>query len=678
VNRSVLVRTTAELIPLGIVSYAERALRLRSSRLADHLLLISPVGYSGAGKTGKTGTQLLNFASRFMTLRFVAASLLLVAMLAPLDARAQTLPDGVAAGDTTASSSVLWTRSTALGNVTFQYGVDPAFTIVLGSDVRTVTSATLPVKAPISGLSPGTQYYYRVTDAAGAIGSGQFRTPAAAGQFAGLHFGVSGDWYGSTTTYRSLANAAGSNLDFFVALGDTTYADRTTPAGGAASTLSQYRAKEAEVYDDPNMRLLRASTSIYATIDDHEVINNFSGGAPPATDSRFQNVGSYINETPRYLNGIQAFQEYNPVLATTYGATGDPRTAGKPELYRYQTFGSDAAMFVLDTRSFRDQPITDHGLFGLPETIADAFAPGRTLLGQQQLNDLKHDLSAAQAAGQTWKFVMIPEPIQYVGPLSIEDRYEGYAAERADLLHYIHDQHIQNVVFVSADIHESLVNDLSYQTGVDQPEVRTQAWEITTGATFGPTPGMLSTMTELHDTGLISAAQWSQYQALSPAGKDAFAQNFLDGTFFPALAEFWGYYPANPYGLTDSPYINAKLLQGTWNVGHTWNWTQFDIDPATQKLTVTTYAVNTGTGSPQQPQIFSQFEVAPVPEPASATLAMLAAAALAAVCWLRTVRKRAKQVSDGECSASLILLTAARTPATVALKLFRRVPIWDR
>ena len=47
-----------------------------------------------------------------------------------------TLPNGVAAGDTTQSGSVLWTHSTTLGNVTFDYSTDSSFSTVLGSFVQ--------------------------------------------------------------------------------------------------------------------------------------------------------------------------------------------------------------------------------------------------------------------------------------------------------------------------------------------------------------------------------------------------------------------------------------------------------------------------------------------------------------------------------------------------------------
>jgi len=62
-------------------------------------------------------------------------------------------------------------------------------------------------------------------------------------------------------------------------------------------------------------------------------------------------------------------------------------------------------------------------------------------------------LLAAQADNVVWKFIAIPEPIQNLGILIASDRYEGYAAERSELLRFIDENNIKNVVFISADIH---------------------------------------------------------------------------------------------------------------------------------------------------------------------------------------------------------------------------------
>ncbi|MFS8119997.1 MAG: PhoD-like phosphatase N-terminal domain-containing protein, partial [Microcoleus sp.] len=140
-----------------------------------------------------------------------------------------TLPNGVAAGDTTQNSTVLWTRSTVLGNVVFEYSTDRNFGNILGTLTNTATDIAMPVKVQLTNLKAGTQYFYRVRDAAGTSAVGQFRTAAELGSRQGLRFGVAGDWQGQLTPFPAIANAPERNLDFFVRIGDSAYVDDLSP-----------------------------------------------------------------------------------------------------------------------------------------------------------------------------------------------------------------------------------------------------------------------------------------------------------------------------------------------------------------------------------------------------------------------------------------------------------------
>ncbi len=557
----------------------------------------------------------------------------------PLTVAQPAFPNGVASGDTTQNSTVLWTRANTLGNVTFEYSTKADFSLIAGSKTATVTNALQPVKVNVDGLAANTDYFYRVTDANGAKTNGKFSTAAALGTRTGLRFGASGDWRGELSPYPSIGNADTANLKFFVELGDTIYGDVASPAvrnpdgteKAQATTLADYRAKQAEVYSSRfgqnTLGDLRASTSILATIDDHEVTNDFSGGkslatANAATQTLFGATTGLQNDSPLFENGLQAFQEYNPLQDLTYNTPSDARTDGERKLYRANTFGSDAATFILDTRSFRDGDLAnvtnlaDQAQVG--KFLVDSFDPTRTFLGKQQLADLKQDLLKSQQDGVTWKFITVPEPIQNIGVLAAADRFEGYAAERTEILKFIDDNKISNVVFVSADIHGTLVNNLTYQTAPGQAQIATSAFEITTGSVgysqpFGQTVAQLGAA-----LGVITPAQKAFYDAQNAAGKDAFIKGVVDAGLQPL-----GY---DPLGLDKNltqanGLINAKLLQGDYVATHVYGWTDFNIDQQTQKLTVTTYGIDSYTRTEleanpsaitsRQPRIVSQFEVVP-------------------------------------------------------------------
>ncbi|MBA3469272.1 MAG: alkaline phosphatase D family protein [Herpetosiphonaceae bacterium] len=506
---------------------------------------------------------------------------------------AAPLPNQVASGDTTATSTVLWARSPVVGTLTFLVSPNISNTLITVAGT-TVTDPLVPITISLTNLTPATQYNYEAYDSAGNRSFGKFRTAPAAGVAAGLRFGASGDWRGDLSPYPAVSNADQRDLDFFVALGDTTYADYESPVlpgVAAASTLDEYRLKHTEVYS-PRLGLntlgdLRSATSLLATIDDHEVLNDFAGGAPSSSDDRFPAGFDFINDTPRYENGLQAFQEFNPLRDERYGALADPRMAGERKLYRFNTYGGSAATFLLDARSFRDAelpPVSDPTSPTLVLAYQTAaFSPTRTMLGGQQLIDLQQDLLAADRAGVVWKFVLVPEPIQNFGVVGASDRFEGYAAERTALLKFINEHNIRNVVFVAADIHGTVVNNLTYQLGPGLPQIPTDAFEITTGAVafdkpLGPTLADLALQ-----AGVITPQEYQIYQLLSRDQKDAFMKQALDNQLIEQ-----GY---SPIGLADG-LVDETLVIGSYFAAHTYGWTEFELSPTTRQLTVTTYGIN--------------------------------------------------------------------------------------
>ncbi len=533
------------------------------------------------------------------------------------------LPNEVSAGEVVQDMVVLWARSDKKGKLKFEVSTSAKFK---GKNIKVgvrVKDPLVPAKVELTGLSPGTRYYYRVKGPKKTISTGTFETLAAAGTHAGLRFGVLGDHRGDLAPFVSVRNAIPLNLDFFVDLGDTIYADIPSPdlTIPQATTLPEFRIKHQEVYAE---RLglnvlgdLRAATSWRATIDDHEVTNDFAGGAPPSSDSRFSfTTEDFINETLLYLNGLQAFREYNPIRAEFYGDTSDPRTANKLKLYRSWQSGSDAAFMMLDARSFRDTELPSVADLADPAQIGaflvGAFTPGRTMLGAVQLAELKADLLRAQNDGLTWKFVLVPEPIQNLGVFAAEDRFEGYAAERTHLLKFIDDNAVENVVFIAADIHGTIVNNLSYQTAPFGPQIPVDAFEITVSAVAYDAPLGPTVIDILTAQDLLSDAQRTFYDSLPLTGKDDFVESFINLQLGPL-----GY---DPIGLEGSS-ISSTLLQGDYTAVHYYGWTEFEIDKDSQELTVTTYGIDPYTeadilGDPdavlaRAPTVVSKFVVAP-------------------------------------------------------------------
>jgi hypothetical protein len=262
--------------------------------------------------------------------------------------------------------------------------------------------------------------------------------------------------------------------------------------------------------------------------------------------------------------------------------------AGRPDLYRSFAWGEDAAVFMVDARSFRDANLTpvvnpfdpaEVGAF-----LQASFDPTRTMLGVPQLQRLLSDLAQAQARGVTWKFLMTSMPFQNFGPLAGEDRWEGYAAERAFIMQQAALLGITNLVFVTADFHGTIVNDITVPNPLNPfQQLYTGAFEIITGslaysAPAGPTFAQLGLA-----TGALTSAQYQFYQTLPNPAKDAFVQQLLDQVI--------GGYGYSPTGIQD-PSIDATFTVGGPVAVHHYGWTEFDVNAQTKDLTLTTYGVD--------------------------------------------------------------------------------------
>jgi alkaline phosphatase D len=535
-------------------------------------------------------------------------------------------PDGVSSGDVTQTSAVVWTRAIEPGRVVFQIATDASFAHIVDTERAVVTDPLVPVKVEFDHLKPGQHYFYRAIDASGDTIDGSFATANEIGTHHGFNFAIVADQHGELAPFPAIKNAVTADLDLVVKLGDTIYAGFPL-SSPPATTLDEFRLKHDAVYSThlgfDFLADLQAVTPVLSMIDDAEVRNNFAGGSPPGSDPRFAGqTGDFINETALYANGIEAFNEYNAIENRTYSGTGEDRFDGAPDLYRYNTYGSDAAIIMVDARSFRDTELpapanpfspTDVGKF-----LSASFDASRTMLGDVQLQRLEQDLLDARDKGITWKFVMLGEPIQNFGPNS-GDRYEGYAAERDALLKFIDDNHIENVVFVSADHHWTSVNNLTYQDALGGPQIASSAFEVNTAAVAALSAAPLLPAAAFQ-LGLITAQQLALYNRLPNAPDSDSIPNDKDDFVKLLLDQYMTHFGYDPIGLELGGKINATLLQGDYFVGHDYGWTDFNIG-TDGKLMVTTwgipaYSAEQLAADPASvlsltPAIVSQFEVTP-------------------------------------------------------------------
>lgn len=369
-----------------------------------------------------------------------------------------TLTHGVATGDVTAKTALVWFRSAGLVRARVEWGPDAVPTIpseAFGrwpskTDIVTTTKdRDFTATIRLEGLTPATRYRYRVLTAmddradfeqsAKEAGSGRFMTAASSDVQEPVTFLWSGDLGGQGrcrregTGYAIFDRLHRAAPAFALLLGDLIYGDDRCPsppnAPGSdflASTLADYRAKYRYQRGDPALQRFLASVPVYAIWDDHEVRNNFSGP-----------------HEPMMAAGRQALLEYWPIGTLPE----DPY-----RLYRSFRHGADLELFILDTRQYRS-------------LNADQDGAGKTMLGKAQRDWLLDGLTRSNA---TWKMIAtsVPLSIPKAGNKARpgNDSWArgadgtGFQTELRLIVDELLARRIRNVVWLAGDVHFAQVN----------------------------------------------------------------------------------------------------------------------------------------------------------------------------------------------------------------------------
>ena len=341
-----------------------------------------------------------------------AGALGAVTIFAPqaLAARGRRMPtlrggrfrQGVVSGDPTPTSITLWTKVDGVGgrgSVELEVARDRGFRRVVARKlIPTSGSIDHAVKARVGGLKAHEQYYYRFSTRSENSPAGRFRTalPPDSRQPVRFAFFSCQDFsFGQFNAHRLLA---GEDVDFVVNLGDYIYAEApyspTSPRGGVrtdrvgeAVTLADYRRKYDLYRSDAALRGMHARFPMISVWDDHEVQNNYAGGA--GADGGLAPALGY--SLARKRAGYRAYFENMPTFAS--GSRKGTR------IYRAVRFGRNVDLILLDQRQYRaDQPCGDKQV-GPP---CPELNNPRPFLGRRQMDFLKTRLDSTPAA---WKFI---------------------------------------------------------------------------------------------------------------------------------------------------------------------------------------------------------------------------------------------------------------------------------
>jgi alkaline phosphatase D len=428
------------------------------------------------------------------------------------DATDRTFPQGVASGDPTPDSVLLWTRveASASERVRYEFASDPEFKTIVASDESDVDGETdHTLRVEVDGLAAGTTYWYRFV--AGGVTSPVGRTKTAPPPDADVPLRIAlascqdfgGRWFHA---WRDVV--ARDDIDLVLFIGDYIYetigilgveppANRTVdlpdgllledPVKGriSALTLADYRTLYRAYRRDPDLRAVHAHFPFVSLWDDHEFANDCWQDHATDFDDEYGDEAS----PDRRAAATRAWYEFSAVRRPYDATAGFPADL---RIYRNFRWGKHVELVLLDQRYYRSDHLIPEGpidrevghiqmnsAFGARTfCIKDVFdqreaaaMPRPTMLGADQLD---WAISTINGSTATWKVVASPLAMtQMVLDLSSyaqlpdqfrnrfyfkTDQWDGYRSERRALLEAC--ASVENMVVLSGDLHGFYASEL--------------------------------------------------------------------------------------------------------------------------------------------------------------------------------------------------------------------------
>jgi alkaline phosphatase D len=357
---------------------------------------------------------------------------------------------GVASGDPLQDRVIIWTRvtpedSASVVSVKWEISESPDFKIIFKSDtISTSIKKDFTIKVDVTGLKPNTNYFYRF-HALGKISSlGKTKTLPVETDSLKLAIVSCANWeWGFFNPYSKIADR--KDVDAVIHLGDFLYETASGKYGDTTIgrlniprheiiSLKDYRTRYSQYRLDVGLKKISSQHPMIAIWDDHEIANNsYTEGA----QNHQPEEGDYQK---RKSAARQAYYEWIPIRES------------QPH-YRHFSFGKLVDLIMLDER-----------LAGRVKQVDSVSDPNfenekRSMLGEEQLQWLESELKKSSA---TWRILGNQVPfsdlqLSAVFPTMPKnfDSWDGYPAEKRKLRNFIVENKINDLVFVTGDMHSS-------------------------------------------------------------------------------------------------------------------------------------------------------------------------------------------------------------------------------
>lgn len=398
--------------------------------------------------------------------------------ITPLDC-VEPFYHGVASGDPLTDAVIIWTRITPDDftvpvSVSYKMATDTSMSnIVSQGSMMTDATRDYTVKFDVTGLNPDSYYYYEFEGLGERSARGRTKT-APSGTVDSLRFAMvscANLESGFFNVYQALLER--NDFEAVLMLGDYIYeyeqggyspnsnVDRIFDPTHETLVLDDYRLRYSVYHMDQSLQKLHQNFPWICVWDDHESANDsYIDGA----QNHNTGEGLWLD---RKLAAQKAYFEWLPIRE---------KAPNNYEIFRKFEYGNLLDLFMVDTR-----------LHGREEQGVNESDPNRTMLGQDQYAWLTSELKGSTAQWRVLGNQVVFAPITVFGIPINNDAWDGYPAERQNLLDSIVTYNIENFTVLTGDIHTSWAFNLengSNNAGVEfvTPSVTSPGVPINGGA----------------------------------------------------------------------------------------------------------------------------------------------------------------------------------------------------
>ena len=386
----------------------------------------------------------------------------------PTDLSGDPFTLGVASGDPTDQSVILWTRLAIDSlngggmpakdiEVLWEVSSTDAFDDIVSSGLVTAEERfghAVHIDVPLSTGESIVFYRFRIGDYVSPIGKTRLSSPS--GSTTPIKVAAVSCQNYTDGFYNAYADLVEQSPDLVTFLGDYIYEsgvgtlDATTVRlhnSDEIKDLVAYRNRYALYRSDPLLQAAHAECPWVITWDDHEVENNYANLTP-------QDSADAEGHAARRAVAYQAWWEHMPVRLS-------PPTDESLTIYRQFSWGDLLNLLVVDGRQYRDDQACGDAVLSTQPACDEALDPARTMLGAEQEKWFSENINDTTKVWNVMANQTVMTDIRLGAAVLNYDQWDGYAPDRNRILSDVVDQGVENFVVLTGDIHLAGVGQLT-------------------------------------------------------------------------------------------------------------------------------------------------------------------------------------------------------------------------